>query len=121
MMQRKSKRLRFIVAPKADVDIGRRDLWWQDNRKDSPKLFGKALRQALKDITAHPGLGTRFVHEAIDGVRWYPLRGTNHLLFYVVIHEPPLPACLAVLGIQGPGQDEPPDLAAARMSLASKP
>lgn len=104
-----SEPLQLIVAKIADKDIKRRNRWWRANREEAPLLFATALREAYAELKQNPGIGSLYEHR-VKGLRRCLLRPTQHWLYYTVGNLPPLLPYVAVLGIQGPREAEPPDL-----------
>lgn len=104
-----TKSLRLIVASIADRDLKRRNLWWKANRREAPLLFATAVREAYAVLKQNPGIGSPYEHR-VAGVHRYLLGATQHWLYYMLRDQAPLPSYIAVLGFQGPGEAEAPDL-----------
>jgi plasmid stabilization system protein ParE len=74
---------KVLVAPQAEAQIRTIDTWWQRHRPDSPRLFVEDLAEALATLEVAPGVGTRYSHPTLKGLRRLPLRSTRHHVYYL--------------------------------------
>jgi hypothetical protein len=77
------KQRRVVTTPEADEDARRIDQWWLRNRRAAPNLFLEELADALALLGMEAGVGVRFAHRAIPGLRRYLLRSTRYHLYFV--------------------------------------
>lgn len=103
---------RVRVAKLARLDIKRRNRWWKRKRPAAPKMFRNALHQAFELIGENVGLGTVWEYAEISNTVWRIQTATTHWVYYTLADSPP-PRHVLVLGIEGPGQEDAPDIDAA--------
>ncbi|MBC7978726.1 MAG: hypothetical protein H7138_27385 [Myxococcales bacterium] len=74
---------RVVTTPEADEDARHIHRWWIQRRRAAPNLFLEELADALALLGMEPGVGVRFAHRAIPGLRRYLLRSTRYHLYFV--------------------------------------
>jgi plasmid stabilization system protein ParE len=74
---------RVVATPEADTDAQRVDEWWSQHRGAAPNLFVEELADAIALLGMEAGVGVRFPHSAIPGLRRYLLRSTRYHLYFV--------------------------------------
>ena len=77
------KQRRVVTTPEADEDARRIDQWWIRIRGAAPNLVLEELADALALLGMEAGVGVRFPHRAIPGLRRYLLRSTRYHLYFV--------------------------------------
>lgn len=77
------KHRRVITTPEADADAQRIDEWWIQHRGAAPNLFVEELADAIALLGMEAGVGVRFPHSDIPGLRRYLLRSTRYPLYFV--------------------------------------
>lgn len=103
-----SERLyKIIVADQVQDRIDEHATWWRKNRRAAGTSFGRALIAAYVSIRRAPKLGVRHNVDGSDLEVWTTQLATGHLLYFRLIHTPPLPEYIRVIGIKGPGEAEP--------------
>lgn len=86
----------MITAPEADEDARRIDEWWVQHRGAAPNLFMEELADAISLIGMEAGVGVRYVHREIPGLRRYLLRSTRFHLYFIYSDE-----LVVLIGIWG--------------------
>lgn len=74
--------LRF--APEAIAQVEEANLWWRENRQDSPDLFLVEFEDALSRIQTMPGVGSPYVNDALPGARRIAMSRTRLHVYFVV-------------------------------------
>ena len=90
------KQRRVVTTPEADEDAKRIDRWWMRNRSAAQNLFVEELADALALLGMEAGVGMRYAHRAIPGLRRYLLRSTRYHLYFVYSDE-----LVVIVGIWG--------------------
>jgi len=85
-----------LSRPEADEDAKRIDRWWIQNRSAARNLFVEELADALALLGIVAGVGVRYMHRAIPGLRRYLLRSTRYHLYFVYNDE-----LVVIVGIWG--------------------
>ena len=80
-------RRRVVVAEPAERQISAVDLWWRENRPAAPELFAQELASAFETVSAYPGVGRRFSHLGVRGVRRILLRACRYHVHYVATDD----------------------------------
>lgn len=105
------KQRKLIVVRSAILDSQRRNRWWKKHRKDAPLLFAKSLAAAYGELEVGAGVGSLVTSTSVEGVHRYLISATGHWVYYVLRESPA--AHLVVLGFQGPGEADHPNLTCA--------
>ncbi len=87
---------RVITTPEADADAQRIDEWWIQHRGAASNLFVEELADAIALLELEAGVGVRFAHSAIPGLRRYLLRSTRYHVYFV--HTDDLVIIVAIWG-----------------------
>lgn len=90
------KHRRVVTTPEADADAQRVDEWWIAHRGTAPNIFVEELADAIALLGMEAGIGMRFPHSAIPGLRRYLLRSTRYHLYFVYTDD--LVVILAIWG-----------------------
>ena len=72
-----------VVTDAASRQIRAVGDWWRENRPAAPELFADELTAALDAISTHPGLGRRYPHPRVSGVRRALLRKSRYHVYFV--------------------------------------
>ena len=57
------------VTKRAQAQIDRAALWWDENRDRAPEAFDEDLVEAFLLLSAEPGVGAAVLHTRAQGVR----------------------------------------------------
>ena len=76
-----------VVAAPAHRQIRDVDGWWRENRLAAPDLFAQELASAFETIATHPGVGHRYPHPKVRGVRRTLLRACRYHVYYAHTDE----------------------------------
>jgi plasmid stabilization system protein ParE len=71
-------------APRALAEVAAIVRWWRKNRPAAPRLFDDELDAALVAIAAHPEIGPSARLRGHPSGRFYLLRRTGYVVFYLV-------------------------------------
>lgn len=75
---------RLSFAPRALAEVAAIARWWRKNRLAAPRLFDDELDAALVAIAAHPEIGPSARLRGHPSGRFYVLRRTGYVVFYLV-------------------------------------
>jgi plasmid stabilization system protein ParE len=76
-----------VTTPEADDDAHRINQWWIQHRSAASSLFVEELADALALLGMEAGVGVRYPHREIPGLRRYLLRSTRYHLYFVYSDE----------------------------------
>ncbi len=74
---------RVVVTEPAERQIRAIDDWWRGNPLAAPALFARELAAAFETISTHPGVGRRYQHPTVRGVRRTLLPACRYHVYYV--------------------------------------
>lgn len=94
-----------VTTPEADDDAHRIDQWWLQHRSAASSLFVEELADALALLGMEAGVGVRYPHREIPGLRRYLLRATRYHLYFVYTDEH-----VVIVAIWGATRGTPPRL-----------
>lgn len=80
-------RRHVVVAEQAERQIRTVNRWWRENRLAAPDLFAEEFASALDVISTQPGVGRRYPHRSIGGLRRTLLRACRYHVYYVATDE----------------------------------
>jgi plasmid stabilization system protein ParE len=72
------------VARRAQAQIDRAALWWDQNRPLAPEAFDEELGEAFSVLGAEPGIGAPVLNVQAEGVRRLHLARIHYYLYYRV-------------------------------------
>jgi len=75
---------RLSFAPRALAEVAAIVRWWRRNRPAAPRLFDDELDAALVTIAAHPEIGPSARLRGHPTGRFFLLRRTGYVVFYLV-------------------------------------
>ena len=70
------------VTKRAQAQIDRAALWWDENRDRAPEAFDEDLAEAFLLLSAEPGVGAPVIHARAQGVRRLHLARIRYHLYY---------------------------------------
>jgi plasmid stabilization system protein ParE len=112
------KHRRVVTTPEADADAQGIDEWWVRHRGAASNLFVEELADAIALLGMEAGVGVRFSHSAIPGLRRYLLRSTRYHLYFVYTDD-----LVVIIAIWGATRGTTPPFgdraASARRALAA--
>jgi len=72
------------VTRRAQAQIDRAALWWDENRSLAPEAFDEDLAEAFSLLSAEPGIGAPSLNVRTQGVRRLHLARIHYHLYYRV-------------------------------------
>lgn len=72
------------ITKRAQAQIDRAALWWDENRPVAPEAFDEDLAEAFLLLSAEPGVGAPVPHLSAEGVRRLHLARIRYHLYYRV-------------------------------------
>lgn len=72
------------VTKRAQAQIDRAALWWDENRPLVPKAFDEELAEAFSLLSVEPGIGAPVSNTRAEGVRRLHLARIHYCLYYRV-------------------------------------
>ena len=70
------------VTKRAQAQIDRAALWWDENRDRAPEAFDEDLAEAFLLLSAEPGVGAPVLQARAQGVRRLHLARIRYHLYY---------------------------------------
>ncbi len=93
------------VTKRAQAQIDRAALWWDENRDRAPEAFDEDLAEAFLLLSAEPGVGAPVIHARAQGVRRLHLARIRYHLYYRISGDQ-----VAVLGLWHTSRGSGPSL-----------
>jgi plasmid stabilization system protein ParE len=72
------------VTKRAQAQIDRAAIWWDDNRPLAPEAFDEDLAEAFSLLSVEPSIGARVGNARVQGVRRLHLARIHYFLYYRV-------------------------------------
>jgi plasmid stabilization system protein ParE len=79
--------VRLSFAPRALAEVAAIVRWWRRHRPSAPRSFEDDFDAALATIAAYPEIGPHAQVRGYPGGRFYLLRRTGYVVFYLVDEE----------------------------------
>ena len=79
--------MKVRVTKRAQAQIDRAALWWDDNRPLAPEAFDEDLSEAFSLLSVEPGIGVPVTNARTPGVRRLHLARIHYFLYYRVHGE----------------------------------
>ena len=76
--------MKVQVTKRAQAQIDRAALWWDDNRDLAPEAFDEDLAEAFSLLSIEPGIGTPVTNARTPGVKRLHLARIHYFLYYRV-------------------------------------
>jgi plasmid stabilization system protein ParE len=70
------------VTKRAQAQIDRAAIWWDENRPLAPEAFDEELAEAFSLLSVEPGIGTPVANLGTRGVRRLHLARVHYFLYY---------------------------------------
>ena len=93
------------VTKRAQAQIDRAALWWDENRDRAPEAFDEDLAEAFLLLSAEPGVGASVSYTRAQGVRHLHLARIRYHLYYRISGDQ-----VAVLGLWHTSRGRGPSL-----------
>lgn len=79
--------MRVRITKRAQGQIDRAALWWDENRPLAPEAFDEELSKAVSLVGLQPGIGAPVVNARAEGVRRLHLARIRYFLYYRVRND----------------------------------
>ena len=79
--------MKVRVTKRAQAQIDRAALWWDENRPLAPEAFDEELAEAFSLLSLEPGIGAPVTNTRAQGVRRLHLARIHYFLYYHVRSE----------------------------------
>lgn len=76
--------MRVLVTRRAQAQIDRAALWWDQNRPLAPEAFDEELAEAFSLLSVEPGIGAPASNVRAQGVRRLHVARIHYFLYYRV-------------------------------------
>ena len=74
--------MKVRVTKRAQAQIDRAALWWDENRPLAPEAFDEELAEAFSLLSVEPGIGAPVSNVGAQGVRRLHLARIRYFLYY---------------------------------------
>lgn len=78
--------MKVRVTKRAQAQIDRAALWWDENRPLAPEAFDEELAEAFSLLSVEPGIGAPVWNVRTQGVRRLHLARIHYFLYYRMHH-----------------------------------
>src|SRR4249920_3465398 len=76
--------MRVRVTKRAQAQIDRAAVWWDENRELAPEAFDEDIAEAFSLLSVQPAVGAPLVNARTQGVRRLHLARIHYYLYYRV-------------------------------------
>ena len=76
--------MKVWVTKRAQAQIDRAAIWWDENRDLAPEAFDEDLAEAFSLLSVEPGIGAPVTNAHIPGVKRLHLARIHYFLYYRV-------------------------------------
>ena len=74
--------MKVRVTRRAQAQIDRAAIWWEENRPLAPGAFDEDLTEAFSLLSVEPGIGASVAHARAQGIRRLHLARIHYFLYY---------------------------------------
>jgi plasmid stabilization system protein ParE len=79
--------MKVRVTKRAQAQIDRAAIWWDDNRPLAPEAFDEDLAEAFSLLSSQPAIGVPVINARTPGVKRLHLARIHYFLYYRVRGE----------------------------------